>query len=117
MLLPDYLLNEQEVFDKIITSLRKQGKKSEDENGVCLYRGEDNCKCAVGHLIPDDLYHPSMETWGIDSFEIRRALLEVVDHSSFDLITAMQRIHDRNLVSQWESSFRYVAKFYNLIYV
>ena len=31
------------------------------EETRCQYRGEDGAKCAVGWLIPDDLYHPHME--------------------------------------------------------
>lgn len=31
------------------------------EETRCQYRGEDGAKCAVGWLIPDDLYDPHME--------------------------------------------------------
>lgn len=52
----------QEVFDAVYLGLASQDfKPSADDNGACYYRSNDGCKCAAGHVIPDDLYAPSME--------------------------------------------------------
>lgn len=51
----------QSIFDEVLFKLRAQGKSSTGDNNECLYRGNDNTKCAVGHLIPDDEYSPDME--------------------------------------------------------
>ena len=49
----------------ILTKLIEQGRRSADTYGDCKYRmiDENNniLKCAVGHVIPDELYNPNME--------------------------------------------------------
>ncbi len=54
---------EQEAFDKSISGLRDQNRKSyTDHSGrTCAYRGPNGCKCAIGHLIPDNIYSTKME--------------------------------------------------------
>lgn len=56
-------MNNQEAFDLMVNHLIAQGKPAidEEDGGSCLYRGPNNTKCAVGILIPDDKYTPSME--------------------------------------------------------
>lgn len=49
-----------ELFTKACKGVIKQGKQSE-KNGTCVYRGEGNLKCAVGHMIPDKMYNEKME--------------------------------------------------------
>ena len=55
----------QEMFDKAVTGIKKQGRLSQGPKnpfdgkpGNCYYRHPDNpaVRCAVGHLIPDELY-------------------------------------------------------------
>ena len=65
--------------------MAKQRKRSlrpasDHESGmVCMYRGQDGCMCAVGALIPDELYDPLIEvsvsrmfSWTYDVIEIER---------------------------------------------
>lgn len=52
----------QEVFDFVCTKVLEQGRPSvkrapDGGLGGCLYRGDDNCKCALGHVIDDADYH------------------------------------------------------------
>lgn len=28
---------------------------------ICTYRAQDGSKCIIGHLIPDEMYHPAMD--------------------------------------------------------
>ena len=51
----------QELFNEVVSHLRKQKKQSLSQHGYCMYRGEDGLKCAIGHLIPDERYHNDME--------------------------------------------------------
>lgn len=67
------------------------------EETRCQYRGEDGAKCAVGWLIPDDLYHPHMEGKSVlrlfaDHPELRKepTLKEWTSH----LLCDLQQIHD-----------------------
>ena len=48
----------QEVFDVVAKHLLTQNAKSMDDpwDEMCAYRGENGRRCAVGALIPDDLY-------------------------------------------------------------
>lgn len=53
-------MTQQEIFDYVATFLIKQGKPAMD-GYRCMYRAPDGSKCAGGCLIPDEVYHPSME--------------------------------------------------------
>lgn len=55
-------LTKQEAFDAVARGILAQGKPAYDRSTLdCHYRSEDGCKCAAGHLIPDDLFDPDME--------------------------------------------------------
>lgn len=65
----------QEIFDTVARHLFTQGERAgrehRDEHGEfydfeCLYRAPGGKTCAVGCLIPDDAYRPSMEGSGAD---------------------------------------------------
>lgn len=75
------------------------------EETRCQYRGEAGTKCAVGWLIPDDLYHPHMEG--------KSVLRLFVDHPELQeeptfkawtshLLCDLQQIHDAAAV-EWHS--------------
>ena len=51
----------QEIFDTIAVHLLKQGVRSVNSYGVCLYRGPNGLRCAISALIPDELYMPEIE--------------------------------------------------------
>lgn len=50
----------QDLFDRVVTAVIEQGRPSM-EDGACAYRGDDGAKCAVGHLITDEVYRS--HTW------------------------------------------------------
>ncbi len=96
----------QEVFDFIADNLLKQGRVSTNSGG-CAYRGNDDCKCAAGFLIPDDDYKPDhMEgvSWG---GLIGRGFVPP-DHG--ELIRNLQRVHDRDDPCEWADVLQRVAK-------
>lgn len=95
----------QEVFDFVVHALREQGVPSIDTSDFrCQYRAMTESgrtlKCAVGHLIPDDLYSPDLESLSPDNTVMQRVLarLELTEHT--ELLTDLQRAHD-------ESAFLY----------
>ena len=61
-------MTHQQIYNRVKGPLIQQHRRSmlttEDPGGfgdMCGYRGQDGCKCALGHLIPDELYDPSIE--------------------------------------------------------
>lgn len=116
--------SEQEIFDFVVEFLLKQNKQAKIAN-LCAYRGEDNTKCAVGCLIPDDIYCDEMEDTGSIGGVIRKAkegifnsktnewiVENLADH--FLLLQRLQHIHDQCYPAQWKEGLKTVAKDYNL---
>lgn len=101
----------QELFDIIVSHLRKQGKQALNEDGECVYRTPDGLKCAAGCLIPDELYQGRFEGTGVtnvaDILQKHSALLaeELVDA----IVLIMQRVHDSKVPELWELEFQRVA--------
>jgi len=79
----------QEVFDTVVSALIKQGHPSIDTSGGCLYRGPDGLKCAIGHLIPDNVYTPDMENVSADHLAFTKTLGVDVK-----FVEDLQRAHD-----------------------
>ena len=52
---------DQGIFDYVVAKLAEQGKRSRISYEGCKYHGPGGTKCAVGHIIPDDLYIPEMD--------------------------------------------------------
>jgi hypothetical protein len=108
----------QEIFDTVVTHLRKQGCKSEDENG-CLYRTPDGLSCAVGALIPSQAYSPAMENKSLNKL-LESGLLPLDLQDEFtkhrDLLIELQDIHDCITVSVWEHTLSKTATRFNLRY-
>ena len=104
----------QEVFDKVATHLLTQNFKSVDDFGrCCLYRGPEGTKCAVGILIPDEQYNPSMEHHTVQTLIDKFPMPEYFNRDKIMLI-ALQRIHDSDLVSTWKLQLEIVSVVYNL---
>ena len=54
----------EELFHRAVSGVMQQGCLSKNlETGFCYYRHPDdpNIRCALGHLIPDDVYTEDME--------------------------------------------------------
>lgn len=88
----------QEIFDKVVTHLRTQGEQASilksDGGYSCRYRTEDGLKCAVGCLIPDDDYSPSMEgTYASSVISRNRDKLSYLS-PHLALLDDLQAVHD-----------------------
>lgn len=110
----------QETFDKIVDHLRKQNSKSLMEaprDDTCAYRGKDGKMCAVGCLIEDEFYDPSLEGNIVYDEKVKNALRNsgyYIDDKFIQLMDSMQKCHDGKDVKDWESSFISIANEYNL---
>jgi hypothetical protein len=84
----------QETFDFVVRHLYKQGKPAR-ENYYCRYRTNDGLMCAVGCLIPDEVYTPKME--GKIAPDLAESLFpnlpqEITYYS--DMLDSLQWVHD-----------------------
>ena len=109
-------MTNQEVFTKVKNHLLSQMKHSKNGES-CLYRGPDGLKCAIGALIPDDLYTPDLESNDIDHLlEICPEIASLFHGVDGELLAGLQILHDHQPPSQWSAELRAIAATYNLIY-
>lgn len=117
----------QEIFDKVATHLFTQGCRSaaypKDTMGVCLYRGPNGTSCAVGVLIPDELYALEMESDTITDLLEEDVIcgkwkLPSWMHENEAMLTSLQGAHDYPgnwyITANMQRALRNVAKSYRL---
>lgn len=88
----------QEIFTKVVTHLRAQGKPAMYD-GLCVYRTEDGCSCAVGCLISDEAYSSEIEESNVFNHKVQEALIKSgVDISyndeTYNILRDLQMSHD-----------------------
>lgn len=93
----------QETFNLVVKGLAAQGferAKGPYKDSSCMYRDDKGRKCAVGQLVPDEIYDPEMEVMGsIGWLSIHNPLYHwyvdsgLVDHDE-DLLINLQAAHD-----------------------
>lgn len=112
----------QEIFDKAVGALLAQKERSWDKDlEKCVYRTDCGLKCAVGHLIPDQMYCSSMEVGssGVCTLLKRYPELEGVilpsdlgEAEGLQFLIELQAIHDN--APDWEVGFKQIASSYKL---
>lgn len=106
----------QQIFDKVTKHLLTQNKISEDYFG-CVYRGDNGLKCAVGCLIPDHLYHDSIENKTVDSPEVSAIMKQIIpgyNSRKEELLMRLQEIHDEFETFVWKTKLQELALTFNL---
>jgi hypothetical protein len=104
-------MTNQEAFDIIVRHLLTQKKKSMSlpqpwDTPICLYRGPDGTKCAVGILISDADYWSLMETRLVDDPIVSSAIPPGVGTG---LLMELQQLHDDHEPVTWEEHLRAYA--------
>ncbi len=108
-------MKRQELFDKVVTHLLTQKEQSRKISSLCAYRGQNNLKCAIGCLIPDDLYSESLEGNNVESlFVYFPKVRKLIGKRNKDLCENLQDIHDNIDVSLWYSYLSNLAESQNL---
>jgi len=118
----------QEAFDTVAKHLFEQGRAS--KRGVyCAYRGEGGTKCAVGVLIPDELYDEEMDNTAYSNptgiFTVVRKFPELKrifgrgKASIIPMLGDLQYLHDsaewgRTNTTSLRAALRRIAKDYRL---
>jgi hypothetical protein len=98
----------QELFDKVSEHLLTQGSQCKLDDR-CYYRDNGWRKCAVGCLIPDNLYTPLMET-----MQLGPILTHIGLDGHYDLCRSLQIIHDKYPPSEWRDRLLDLANGYGL---
>ena len=89
----------QEVFDIVVNHLVTQRRPAYTDLSGCMYRAPDGLRCAVGALIPDNLYDPEFEGSTADSVIqnlFNEDLADWREHKG--LLLALQEVHDECFV-------------------
>lgn len=91
----------EELSAKVRDHLIKQHAQSISlESAGCRYRGSNGTMCAVGCLIPDDVYADSLEGLIATNERIITALvasgIEGTDENTVNMLRAWQTYHDHN---------------------
>lgn len=125
-------MNKQQIFDTVVNHLAAQGKRAmrnmyaaekpdwfqdgSTEQMSCAYRGENGAKCAVGCLIPDYMYDPSMEGCTVNTLvDMEKIPTDLLPH--INLLTDLQQAHDwAESRSDLVNKLEWVASIYLLEY-
>lgn len=115
-------MTQQEIFDKVAKHLLTQKGKAMDapEGGACQYRGLNNTACAVGCLIPDEVYSPRLEGTDLGGL-IQRATIwnitlpaEITDKANYPLLRSLQVVHDMRDPETWSTELLRTADIFQL---
>lgn len=123
-------MNKQEIFDKVLSHMRTQKVRS-GVDGACVYYNPDTGnKCAIGALIPTELYDPIFDDLDANFFtgvhkneHVQEALLKVgieLNHDMIKFLCSLQIVHD-SMKDTWgdteEEEMRYIASKNTLVYL
>lgn len=110
-------MTNQEVYDKVKAHLLTQNAKSISRKyGLCKYRMIRSTKrCAIGCLIPDNLYEKEMEGDAVENLlhsypQVKQFFVGVTPALLIDL----QKVHDCEAVKNWSRELENIAKVYDL---
>lgn len=79
---PSEITNLDEMLRYAVQAVIEQGRPSihptsDNQSSLCLYRGPEGAKCAVGHLLPDSEYRGLMEGQPVYGSNVANALIRV----------------------------------------
>ena len=111
----------QEVYDSIVYPLLAQNARATGEDGVrCLYRAPDGRRCAIGWIMPDSVYHKTLEFMGVQDIAPQLVNTNYADafgrflYRHMDMLRDFQEMHDARAPQEWPHYMRRIAQHYNL---
>lgn len=87
-------MTNQEIFDRVVRHLAKQGRPAAYDDGTCAYRMPDGEACAIGCLIPDENYSRRLEGKSCYQPSVRAAAGLTAEQAN-GIGAALQRCHDQ----------------------
>ena len=109
-------MTNQEIFTKVKNHLLTQNRRAL-QRLVCRYRTDEGLKCAIGCLIPDDVYTRNIEHKTVDLLCL--GVVKDFDYlKQFDksFLRRLQVIHDNVDVDKWENELKAFARLENLVF-
>lgn len=106
-------LTEQDIFNIAANGLLKQGKKSMDRSS-CMYRGLNGLKCAIGMLIPDELYQDRFEGQSASDSDVMKTFNVPNTVAFADFLNHLQGVHDEHIPNDWDRELVNFAHHYGL---
>lgn len=112
-------MNEQEIFNKVAEHLLTQNESAvvyrASQLKHCVYRTKEGLKCAIGCLIPDEVYTDSIEGQAIGDFRSEPEFWEAIWPGGWtqereEFLTELQNIHDDTPTRSWPRGLRDFAK-------
>lgn len=104
----------QEIFDTVVVHLLEQGEKSISSKlgySSCRYRGPNGLRCAVGCVIPDDIWEPAMEGWRVNKlFQEYPNIRKLLGFRNLSLLLDCQNIHDNTAVREWREKLKKLGR-------
>ena len=110
------MLDKQKAFNTAYHGLAAQGFKRSvvaipgpDLGAGCRYRGPDGKRCALGYMIPDEIYNKNLEGkgpgllpksfcdfWGIDwTLQVLHRTGEIINQNrDIEFLSRLQMVHD-----------------------
>lgn len=126
----EYIMDKQEIFNKVAQHLLRQGSKALTLN-MCRLLDHKGRQCAIGCLIPRELYDHHLESYGFigNYFDYNDNFLYVPNifttllaekvgieftKDNYELLRALQHIHDHWDINEWKLQLKSCAIRFNL---
>lgn len=108
-------MTNQEAFDKVKAHLLLQNSRALYKNRGCCYKDQNGKKCAVGCLIPDELYEDRFEGSGVIEL-LRKStnLRALFDGLDAIFLMDLQLVHDTKDPKDWPECLNHLATVYGL---
>lgn len=90
-------MNRQDILNTVYKHLKAQRKQALDSSGNCSYLTDYGLKCAIGCLIPDDLYCEWIEGKSVATLFDQGFMTTIfpdIDISDIPFLSDIQNIHD-----------------------
>jgi hypothetical protein len=103
------VMNKQQIIDCVAKHFVSMKSPSLDGDS-CKYRNKDGLRCAIGSLIPDDMYKPSFDEGGLTLSEILRSNMDLwreitglktYSEEMMFFLSQIQLAHDWAKPSEW----------------
>lgn len=96
----------REIFNKVKTALLKQNVQCKDVNGNCVHINKNGLRCAIGHIIPNEIFdrkfnHSTLHELLIyPQFQVILPT-DIDSDSGFYFLRDLQTIHDGYQPNDW----------------